>query len=108
MATELELNGILEITAIAADWDYKASKPANWSDKPRLASIKFVPGAADDILILREQEVGGPIVFKWVCENTYDQRVEYFHGTIQIPYIKESECTLSAGHIVIIKLWREA
>ena len=108
MSTELEKNGILEVSGIAANWDYKASKPTGWPAKPRLVSIKFVPGAANDKLVVREQEAGGPRIVSWLCENTYDQRVEYYHGTIQIPFVLFSECTLSSGHLMIIKLWREA
>jgi hypothetical protein len=67
MATENELNGIVEISAIAADWDYKASKPASWPNSPRLVSIKFVPGAADDKLVIKEQSDGGPTIFYAPC-----------------------------------------
>jgi hypothetical protein len=107
MATTLERNGILEITSIAADWDYKASRPTNWPEKPRLTSIKFNPGAADDKLTIKEQNDGGPECFFCLCQNTYDQRIEYYHGQRIIPYIDFSACTLSAGHSVIIKIWRD-
>lgn len=107
MATELELNGVLEITSIAADWDYRASKPSNWPDHPRIASIQFDPGAADDVLLIKEQSDGGPQRFFSRCENTYDQRIKYFHGARVMPYIDFSECTLSANHKVTIELWRE-
>jgi len=108
MATELEKNGILEITGIAADWDYKASKPASWPANPRLTSIKFNPGAASDALLVNQKEAGGPEAFYARCADINDQRIEYYHGGRCIPYIDFSGCTLSANHKVVIKLWRES
>lgn len=107
MATELELDGCLEISGIAADWDYNSSKPANWPARPRINSIQFDPGAADDILLIKERDEGGPQRFYANCENTYDQRCKYYHGTRVVPFIDFSECALSAGHKVTIELWRD-
>lgn len=107
MATELELNGCLEITGIAADWDYKASKPSHWPEKPQIASIQFDPGAADDALMVREQNAGGPQRFHCLCQDTYDQRCKYFHGSRITPYIVFSESAFSAGAKVTIELWRD-
>jgi len=106
MATANELNGCLEISGIAADWDYKASKPANWPDHPKIASIQFDPGAADDVLVIVEQWDLGPQRFYAKCNDVYDQRCKYYHGSRMIPYIDFSACTLSAGHKVTIELWR--
>jgi hypothetical protein len=106
VATQVELNGVLEITSISADWDYKASKPAGWPNRPQIASVQFNPGAADDELMIREQESGGPERFFSKCENAYDQRCKYYFGNRIIPYIVFSESTLSAGHKVVIELWR--
>jgi hypothetical protein len=106
MATEIELNGVLEITSISADWDYKASKPAKWPDRPQIASIQFTPSAADDKLMIREQSAGGPERFYSICENVYDARCKYYFGARIIPYIVFSESTLGAGHKVTIELWR--
>lgn len=107
MATELEKNGCLEITSIAADWDYRASKPSGWPNKPRLLSIQFDPGATDDKLLVREQDDGGATRFYAICQNGYDQKIKYFHGVRVMPYIDFSGSTLSAGHRVTIELWRE-
>ena len=108
MATELELNGALEITEIAADWNYRDSKPDKWPDHPRIASIQFDPGAADDELYIAEQEAGGPQRFYVKCENTYDQRIKYYNGSRVQPFILFASCNLSAGHKVTIELWRES
>ncbi len=103
----LERSGKLEITGINADWDYKASKPDSWPDNPRLTSIKFNPGAASDALLVKERDDTGPEAFYCSCADVNDQRIEYYHGGRCIPYIDFGDCTLSAGHKVIIKLWRD-
>jgi len=108
MATETASHGTLTITSIAADWDYKTSKPSSWPDVPRIASIQFTPGAADDKITVKEQGDTGPTVFYVICENAYDQRIKYFHGTRIIPFIDFGDCTLSTGHSVTIELWRDA
>jgi hypothetical protein len=107
MADILERGGCLEITNIAADWDYKSGKPDDWPDTPRLTSIEFDPGAADDVLMVKAQDDGGPQRFFAKCENTYDQRCKYYHGQRFIPYVDFSDCVLSGGHKVVIELWRE-
>jgi hypothetical protein len=108
MATENIRDGIIEITSIAADWDYDTIRPAGWPSKPRLLSINFVPGAADDTILIRVNDTTGPQCFYARCENVYDQRIEYYHGSRFRPFIDFSECTLSAGHKLIIKLWRDS
>lgn len=71
----------------------------------KLNSIEFIPGATDDVLIVRNGGTTGAIIFKVKCENDYDQRIKYFHGTRYCPCILYSECTLSPGHLVIVTRW---
>lgn len=106
MATQVECDGTLEITAIADNWDYKASKPANWPKIPRLSSIEYHPGGADTCVI-RESGATGPACFYASCADANDSRIKYFHGKRQIPYLLFSDCTLNAGHKLIISLWRD-
>lgn len=105
MATELERNGVLEITSVVADWDYRVSKPSGWPSHPRISSIQFDPGAADDALSITEQDGGGPQRFYAKCEDQYDQRCKYYFGARVQPYIVFSESALSAGHKITIELW---
>ena len=107
MATQNERGGCLEITAIAADWDYKASKPAHWPDNPRLASIEYHPGGAD-VIVIKQADDAGPLRFRGECKDVNDSRIKYFHGSRVIPYVDEVDCTLNAGHKLIIELWRES
>lgn len=107
MAVSLEMDGILQITEIAADWNYRTDGPDNWPDRPRLLSIKFTPGAVGDKIMVRQRDPGGPEAAYFACENDTEPRIEYFHGTIRLPYILFSESTLSVGHKLVINLWRE-
>jgi hypothetical protein len=107
--TEIELDGSLELGGISEDWDYKASKPSGWPDNPRLNSIEFHPGAANDRLVVKQKEDGGPTRFDSnITDSAADSRIKYFHGSRVLPYIDYSECIFGAGHKVIIELWREA
>ena len=106
-ATPKEEDGCLELTAIDANWVYADSKPSNWPAIPRLMSIEFHPGAIDDELIVLQRKAGGVQRFHVKCENLYDQRIKYFHGSRVMPYIDYDNSTLSAGHMVVIELWRE-
>jgi len=109
MATQSESLGGLVITGIAADWDYIASKPPFWPNLPRIASIQFDPGAAADVLIVKDGSDAGPVRCSLgPVDGQGDQRIKYFFGARFIPYIDFSDCTLSANHRVIIELWSES
>ena len=107
MATEKETDGCLEITSIAADWDYDVSKPETWPDNPRLNSIEFHPGATSDKVTIRQVDANGAVRFFAEAGSSTDSRIKYFNGARVKPYIVNSESTLSAGHKVVIELWRE-
>ena len=107
MATVIAEDGCMEITGIVADWDYAASKPDDWPDNPRLASISYHPGGADEFVV-RQRRVGAVRRIHWTCADANDDRVKYFHGVRCVPFIDLSECTLNAGHVVIIELWRDS
>ena len=107
MATENERDGCLVLESIAADWDYRASKPTDWPDNPRLNSIEFHPGAADNVMVVKQGNDTGPERFYCECKDVNDSRIKYYHGARVMPYIDFGDCTLNAGHKVIIELWRE-
>lgn len=108
MTTLLEKDGALELSAINADWDYKTARPSSWPKVPRIGSIEFHPGAANDRCIFRHKDVGGVRRFDSnYAESDNDSRIKYFHGQRVQPYLKFSECTFAAGAYVIIELWRE-
>lgn len=106
MTTELETDGCLDLTSIAADWNYAVSKPANWPDNPQLVSIEFHPGAASDRLVVKQRGDAGAIRFdSMAVDGVADSRIKYFYGARVIPFIDYSECTFSTGHRVVIELW---
>jgi len=106
MATTKERSGALEISAIAADWNYVTDRPSHWPVNPRLMSIEFHPGGSD-VMAITEGDDQGLLRFYANCQDSYDSRIKYFHGNRCRPYIDFSECSLTAGHKVIIELWRE-
>jgi len=107
-ATQLETDGCLILTAIDADWDYKASKPGTWPPLPRLNSIEFHPGAASDRMIIKQGSDADATRFdSGAVESAGDSRIKYFNGARVLPYIDYGDCVLSAGHKVIIELWRD-
>ncbi len=105
MATTLEREGCLEISNIAADWSYVDNRPAHWPVNPRLASIEFHPGGSDVMAITQGNDQGA-LRFYANCQDAYDSRIKYFHGSRCRPFIDFSECSLTAAHKVIIELWR--
>jgi len=108
-ATQLETDGCLILTAIDADWSYKASRPATWPELPRISSIEFHPGSTSDRMIIKQGGENGATRFdSGETQNAGDSRIKYFHGTRVMPFIDYGDCTLSEGHKVIIELWREA
>jgi hypothetical protein len=109
MTTELEFEGTLELSNIDADWDFSTQRPSKWQVNPRISSIEFHPGAANDLLVVRHGSVGGVRrFFSNYADSQSDSRIKYFHGSRVIPYIKFSECVFSSGHLVIIELWRDS
>ena len=108
MTTQLDLNGCLDISEIDADWDYGDSKPDDWHNRPCLMSIEFHPGSASDRMVIKEAREDGPVRFdSGEVDSASDSRIKYFHGVRVTPFIDFSDCTLSAGHRVIIETWRE-
>jgi len=103
MATEVQSKGTIQITGIAADWDW-GTVMTDFPNDVRLASITFVPGAANDKLIVKEDSAAGAVIMHALCLDT-DEKIKYFYGTKHSPYVDFSDCILSAGHMVIIDLW---
>ena len=97
--TVLKSGNVQSISAIDVDWDQGQIYP--------LQSIQFVPGAAADVLVVKEGSASGPILAYFKAAATAldgSVLVKYFlHGQNHRPYIDFSECTLSSGHMVIIE-----
>jgi hypothetical protein len=87
------MDPVVVITEIDSDWS---------GPKKSLNSIQFNPGAANDILVIKERDENGPIIFKTKADSASDEVIKYFHGLALEPFLDVSACTLSAGHMVIL------
>ena len=59
---------------LATDTDLKSLHPNGIAVK----SIQFIPSAADDLLIVREESASGRIIMKVKASSEYDQKIKYF------------------------------
>lgn len=74
------------------------------SSRIRLASIKFIPGAAGDSVVIKETTDAGPIITKLQSldgEARVDQSFQL--NTKASPMLDFSESVVSAGSVVIIQ-----
>ena len=93
----------VEITVLDSDWDPAVSLAARLVGQ-HLYSVKFTPGAASDVLIVRNGTSSGARIFRCKCTADTDDRKEYFNERSEItPFITHSECTFSAGAIVMFQ-----
>lgn len=61
----------------------------------------------DRLVIKQESDVGPTRFDSNYVDDQSDSRIKYFHGIRVIPYLDYSDCVLSAGHKLIIELWRQ-
>lgn len=87
---------VIEISGTIADFDL--------GDRRAVYCITYEPGAANDVLIVRDGSATGPAVFKVSASDTDDQKVLYLMGVQIQPVITTSECTLSAGTTIVFIL----
>ncbi|MDY6910742.1 MAG: hypothetical protein SVM79_00045 [Chloroflexota bacterium] len=87
-------NNIIDLSGIDEDYDL--------GEYRKLTSIQFVPGAAADVLVVKDVDADGPRVLEVEADGASDETIKYFYGDQVHVYIDHSECTLSAGHAVII------
>ena len=95
MANTVATSGVrIMLSTIDSDWNLQDT--FSDLDKIHLNNIMFVPGAANDILVVRDGAIDGPVIMYVEGSATTDQRILYGHGMTCNPYIYESECTLSS------------
>ncbi len=95
-----------EISAIDADyvWTSLFTSGLDKTAGPRIDWIMFMPGQANDKMIIKHGSDAGPIGFRATC-LTAEEKIVYFHGA-RFPFvIDQSECVLNTGHQLIIQLW---
>lgn len=96
----------IELSGIDADyvWStlFTAGKDAEVG--PMIDWILFIPGQANDKMVIKHKTDAGPTGFQATC-LTADERYVYYHGA-RFPFVVDfSDCTLTANHKLIIQLW---
>lgn len=85
----------------STDWLWNSDLPGELKSHPNgifLKAIRFHPGAANDEMIVREEDAYGPALFQVKCANAYDDRIQYFEGVrLHKPVVIASQCTLGAS-----------
>lgn len=83
----------VNVSGLADDWVY-----------PRVGdyfeSLQFNPGAISDRLIVRDGSATGDVIFDSKASLDGTPMVRSLGGQFFKPYIKLSECVLSAGYLV--------
>jgi hypothetical protein len=94
MANTINSQGpVVEISAMDSDWT---------GEQRSLQSIQFNPGDTNDILVVKQGDASGPVIFQTKADSASDEVIKYFHKIGLQPFIDYSACTLSAGHKVIV------
>ena len=94
----------INLTAIDADWTWTDSFPDKGVGGLFVNFIEFVPGALNDIMVIKEGDASGPVCFYANCAASAEPRILQFHGVPMKLFLDFSDCTLNAGHRVIIQL----
>lgn len=97
---------VLNLSTLSSDWIWTATFP-----EPSLVTkgipidwILFVPGAQNDKLVFRRRSSTGVIVAHMTALNT-GEMTQYFYGATEPLYLAIADCTLSAGHLIVVHLW---
>lgn len=91
----------IEITGLDADWTLANCGVAalNTKQKILVKSIQFNPGAANDVMIIRNGGIDATPVFRCKCTGDTDNRLRYYgtKGVLMAPVIDITDCTLGAA-----------
>lgn len=87
----------ITISDIDDDWDSE--------DHHYIDSIIFVPGAQNDVCVIKEGSASGPELFVGANYTNKEPRIAYYKGYIgRRLFLDYSECTISTNGLVIINL----
>lgn len=84
----------ITVSGLDADWIWSADTP--FTPGIKLHSISFTPSAANDILIVNDESISGPELFREKAD-TVETTVQYYHGKWVKPCIDISDCTLGTA-----------
>ena len=86
-------NPVVNITVVDEDWT---------GEQRPLQSIQFNPAASGDVLVVKDGDASGPVIFKTTADGASDEVIKYFHGVSFKPFIDFSACTVSSSLFVIV------
>lgn len=88
---------VINISAIDSDW--------NDTESRRVQYIIFVPGSANDILVIKQASATGPEIARMKSADG-EPRIAIVGGSEIDMFLDYSDCTLNAGSKVIILLFK--
>lgn len=103
MATVLKTGNFVNITSVSADLSHENIFAK--SEEVKIKSIEFIPGAANDIISIKNGSDSSASICKLGSGVAAESAVKYFgKGQYMRVLIDFSECTLTAGHKLILEL----
>ena len=103
----------ITIEDVGADWDY-ITDFSEYPDGLRVYSIRFHPGATDDLCSIEDKYVPEVKYFLVKCADTYDDRIQYYPKDRKMKLYLDYDDTDStwtvaytAGCSVTIQLWED-
>lgn len=92
---------IIEITGLDEDWDWAEEctdlKDAIIRGGLKISSIRFDPSAKDDVMVIKEYDGSGAVLFYKKTASVYDNTPFYYNGKPVRPFIDIGDCTLNAA-----------
>ena len=89
----------VEVSNISEDWLFSSAITGN----PSVKAIKFFPGAAGDVLTIKDDNETGPVFCK-LASSDGEERVDRNISDTSKPFIDFSDSILSTGAIVLFVL----
>lgn len=91
---------VITISTIDSDWSWSDDYPS--SATLPIGGIIFVPGATDDVCVIKEGSAAGAELFEVRSADVYDQKGFSYGGAKLRPVLDVSAGTYSAGSKVVI------
>lgn len=88
----------IEISSIDSDW--------NSSESRKIHYVIFVPGASNDILVMKEGSGTGPTTI-YMKSSDGEPRIAYLDGQSVDLFLDYGDCTLNTGAKVLVVLWEK-
>ena len=97
------------ISNIDSNWTWTDTfTAAKYEDGIRIASIRFHPGATDDICIIGDTNNADVYHFYVKCADTYDDRIQYYFGSkLKLTLTVATGTYGTADDVLTIQLWRK-